>query len=50
MDIGSVVMLKSGGPRMTIRSIQDRSAICNWFKGHQEMAARFLLSQLEVVK
>lgn len=29
--VGDVVVLKCGGPQMTIREISGRSAWCNWF-------------------
>jgi uncharacterized protein YodC (DUF2158 family) len=40
--VGDVVMLKSGGPHMTIEAIQpDGSYTCIWFDKSQQKSANF---------
>lgn len=29
-EVGAVVMLRSGGPRMTVKSIEDSQVTCVW--------------------
>lgn len=56
-QLGDVVMLKSGGPKMTIKDIGDYSlhgggnpgAACAWFDGVKPMKEVFPLSSLEKV-
>ncbi|MCA0851429.1 YodC family protein [Salipiger thiooxidans] len=48
IEAGSVVTLKSGGPRMTVRWVKDGDAYCNWFEGAQEKGNRFAVVQLEL--
>ena len=37
MNVGDVVQLKSGGPHMTITTVNTDQVICIWFeKGKQE--------------
>lgn len=44
---GDVVMLKSGGPKMTIAKIHhDRQCYCNWFEGNKHFYATFPESSL----
>jgi uncharacterized protein YodC (DUF2158 family) len=33
MKLGDVVALKSGGPRMTIATIEGDKVNCEWFEG-----------------
>ncbi len=33
---GSVVQLKSGGPAMTVRWVEDGEAYCQWFSKDEE--------------
>lgn len=48
MQPGDVVYLKSGGPRMTIRWIDnERQAYCEWFDGATNKGAKFALTSLE---
>ncbi len=37
---GDVVTLKSGGPRMTIASVDGRSVLCEWFADDQQPQSR----------
>ena len=52
---GDVVMLKSGGPPMTIEDIdkfqysEHDKALCSWFEGKQRKSDVFELSSLEKV-
>lgn len=52
LKIGDVVMLKSGGPAMTITTIGDRygteSAWCAWFDGNKEASGVFPLPTLRL--
>lgn len=43
---GSVVQLKSGGPKMTVRWIENGEAYCQWFSKDDEKGAKFSMSQL----
>jgi uncharacterized protein YodC (DUF2158 family) len=38
---GDVVVLKSGGPRMTINEAADRTMHCVWFVGAEQKYAAF---------
>jgi uncharacterized protein YodC (DUF2158 family) len=44
---GDVVVLKSGGPSMTIESIEDDEAACVWFQAQQQRSGSFKLFMLE---
>lgn len=48
MKPGDVVRLKSGGPKMTIRWINDDEAYCDWFEGSDNKGATFALVSLEI--
>ena len=43
---GDVVALKSGGPTMTIESIEDDQAACVWFQAQQQRSGSFKLFML----
>lgn len=43
---GDVVQLKSGGPKMTVASINAGRAICEWFDGGRREAHGFNLEVL----
>ncbi|MEM7327331.1 MAG: DUF2158 domain-containing protein [Pseudomonadota bacterium] len=49
-NIGDVVELRSGGPKMTVASVKQDRAICVWFNGqdsmHEEKHGEFLLDTL----
>ncbi len=47
MQKGDVVVLKSGGPKMTIRWIENNEAACDWFVKDEEKSAVFPLSSLQ---
>lgn len=49
IEAGSVVILKSGGPEMTVRWVENDEAYCQWFDGKQEKGAKFAVIQLNVV-
>lgn len=34
-SVGDVVVLKSGGPKMTVTYLGDRGVSCSWFKDGQ---------------
>jgi len=55
-EVGAVVMLKSGGPKMTIQDIGDFSlggvaghdqAFCVWFEGSKRQEAAFEFATLK---
>lgn len=43
---GSVVQLKSGGPKMTVRWVEEGQAYCQWFSKDEEKGAKFSVAQL----
>jgi uncharacterized protein YodC (DUF2158 family) len=46
---GDVVSLKSGGPRMTIATVDGQSTTCEWFADDQQPASRsFALTSLKL--
>jgi uncharacterized protein YodC (DUF2158 family) len=47
MQPGDVVRLKSGGPKMTIRWINDGEAYCDWFEGSDHKNGKFAVVGLE---
>src|SRR6266566_8335263 len=52
LQVGDVVQLKSGGPTMTINTINnDRSLFCQWFDKNGELkTGRFEAAQLKQVE
>ena len=52
--VGDLVMLNSGGPRLTVQSIDERpddvEAICQWFAGKQLQSARIPIACLRHVE
>jgi uncharacterized protein YodC (DUF2158 family) len=54
ISTGDVVMLKSGGPTMTVDSVGDRygtiSAFCTWFDGKRKQSDAFPLTSIEIVE
>ena len=52
LKIGDVVLLKSGGPSMTVEEIGDyefvgRRAKCTWFEGKKRHSDLFVIETLE---
>jgi uncharacterized protein YodC (DUF2158 family) len=46
---GDVVSLRSGGPRMTIATVDGSSAYCEWFSDDQQPQSRsFALTSLKI--
>ena len=46
---GDVVSLRSGGPRMTIATVDGQSAFCEWFTDDQQPQSRsFALTSLKL--
>jgi uncharacterized protein YodC (DUF2158 family) len=46
---GDIVSLRSGGPRMTIATIEGQSAFCEWFTDDQQPQSRsFALASLKL--
>jgi uncharacterized protein YodC (DUF2158 family) len=43
---GQIVELKSGGPQMTIQSIDGSDAVCIWFTGDKLMEKNFPFATL----
>lgn len=50
MESGDVVVLKSGGPKMTIGSIQDGKATCLWFVNDTIQQSDFPFCCIELAK
>lgn len=46
---GDIVRLKSGGPTMTIRWVDEGEAYCEWFSKDENKGATFAFHQLEKV-
>jgi uncharacterized protein YodC (DUF2158 family) len=51
IEVGDVVYLKSGGPRMTVdRSKGQSMLVCAWFDGTEAKGATFAATSLEKVE
>ena len=49
IEMGNVVQLKSGGPKMTVSRIKDENVECTWFdKDNQKVVAEFNIILLHV--
>ena len=53
-EIGNVVQLRSGGPKMTVHSlVSDGDVVCQWFESnevHRENFPKEALKQVEQIK
>ena len=47
MNEGDIVRLKSGGPLMTVNSVERGTAHCVWMKDETPMARTFSIAALE---
>ena len=45
---GETVRLKSGGPLMTVKTLDGSYAICDWFEGKNKKEDRFLIVTLKL--
>jgi uncharacterized protein YodC (DUF2158 family) len=46
---GDIVSLRSGGPRMTVATVDAQSAFCEWFTDDQQPQSRsFALASLKL--
>jgi uncharacterized protein YodC (DUF2158 family) len=43
---GDVVVLKSGGPKMTVKFVEDGEAACSWFTNDKVSERRFSIEML----
>jgi uncharacterized protein YodC (DUF2158 family) len=44
--VGDVVQLKSGGPKMTVKRLEEDKAYCEWLEGTEIQGTNFALTQL----
>jgi uncharacterized protein YodC (DUF2158 family) len=47
-NIGDVVVLKSGGPKMTVDRVEGGNMVCVWFDGNATKYGTFSSSALKV--
>ena len=50
MNVGDIVRLKSGGPVMTVDSVDQGTAYCVWMKDETPMSRSFSIAALEAAK
>jgi uncharacterized protein YodC (DUF2158 family) len=48
IEAGSTVVLKSGGPLMTVKWIDGTEVYCEWFDGKKLVGDKFLTTSLEI--
>jgi uncharacterized protein YodC (DUF2158 family) len=46
-NVGDVVRLKSGGPKMTVTKVDSKWITCNWFEGNKVHVDMFPSGALE---
>lgn len=46
---GDVVVLKSGGPHMTVKWVDGKECYCEWFDGKKAVGSSFDLTSLRPV-
>lgn len=49
IEAGSEVMLKSGGPSMTVKFVEHGEAWCIWFQGNEAKEKGFAVATLKPV-
>lgn len=47
MGNGTLVVLKSGGPTMTVRVVSGKTAYCEWFTGMEHRQGTFDVASLQ---
>lgn len=54
ITVGSVVQLKSGGPKMTVKEVSSwngkMTAFCDWFQGNESKSDGFPVTSLKIVE
>lgn len=50
MKIGDIVYLKSGGPTMIVKTINDDDVTCLWFNLNDELQKAKFIQQILVLK
>lgn len=47
---GTVVQLKSGGPKLTVTAVKNENVWCSWFSGHEVKNHNFTAESLQEAK
>jgi uncharacterized protein YodC (DUF2158 family) len=47
-NVGDVVRLKSGSPKMTVSQVQSNGVVCTWFSGTDNKVAHFPVATVEI--
>ncbi len=50
MNIGDTVRLKSGGPIMTVREVEESEVTCNWFSEDKNIVNSYVFSKDQLEK
>jgi uncharacterized protein YodC (DUF2158 family) len=48
IEPGSKVVLKSGGPLVTVKWVNEDQAYCEWFDGKKLLADQFAITSLDI--